>query len=429
MSTLSEDSKKLNVLLADDDANITLALKLIINSNFPCEGIDIAADGMEAWEKIQANAYDLVLSDWNMPRMDGNQLLKKIRENERTKKLPFLMMTIRTDIESVSAAVKAGVTDYVIKPFDKQALIQKIGKLANKQPLQNITKETPVKTGDGAVDQKAISVKIMELIGKGEVTLPAMPQVVFAIEETMKKEDANVNDLSKLIAMDVGISSKLMGVANSVFYGGLTECTAVDEAILRLGMQETKQLVYLIANRNLFALKDRRYEKIIEDLYIHSVACGAAGQAMAKHLRLNDSHNFFALGLLHDIGKLLVLQVLSEITKDTRGVDITLAKNIMDSLHNKAGYMLLEKWNFPKIYSQIALAHENISDLEDPEEELAVIYLANRYVRRLGYSLIPDDGQDILNEKPAKLLKLNAEVLEKVADAVKEHVDKIKSVL
>ncbi|MBI5234109.1 MAG: HDOD domain-containing protein [Deltaproteobacteria bacterium] len=428
MPDIHTDNKQLNVLLADDDSNITLALKLIIGSNFHCEGIETAADGMEAWGKVQAGGFDLVVSDWNMPNMDGSLLLKKIRENERTKRLPFLMMTVRTDIASVSAAVKAGVTDYVIKPFDKQSLIKKIGKLVSARPSHDIENEAPVHAAEETVDPKSISVRIMELIGKGEVTLPAMPQVIFEIEETMKREDANVTDLAKLIAMDVGISSRLMGVANSVFYGG-AECTAVDEAILRLGMHETKQLVYLIANRNLFALKDRRYEKIIEDLYIHSIACGAAGQAMAKNLRLNDSYNYFAIGLLHDIGKLLVLQVLSEITKNTRGVDITLALNIMDSLHNKAGYMLLEKWNFPKIYSLIALNHENISDFDRPEEELSVIYLANRFVRKAGYSLAPDDNGDILSEKPAKLLKLNAEVLEKVSGTVKEQVDRIKSVL
>ena len=222
---------------------------------------------------------------------------------------------------------------------------------------------------------------------------------------------------------------KKVNIDTTCLHGGQTPDTATGARAVPI--YQTTSYVFRDTDHaaNLFALKDRRYEKIIEELYIHSVACGAASQAMAKYLRINDSHNFFAIGLLHDIGKLLVLQVLSEITKNTRGVDITLAKNIMDSLHNKAGYMLLEKWNFPKIYSQIALAHENILDLEDPEEELAVIYLANRYVRRLGYSLIPDDGQDILNEKPAKLLRLNVEILEKVAAAVKEHVDKIKSVL
>lgn len=429
MPVTVDDSKKLRVMIVEDDENITLALKLILDSNFSCESIDIASDGLAALEKIQAGNYNLIISDWNMPRMDGNQLLIKIREDKKTKGLPFLMLTVRKDIESVSAAIRSGVTDYVIKPFDKQALIHKIEKLTGKKLFHKMELEEVETSEPDTVDKRAISIKVMEIIGKGEVSLPAMPQLIFAIEDAIKKEDVTIQDISRLIETDAGISSRLMGVANSVFYRGIKECTSVEDAIARLGMHETQQLVHVIANRNLFALKDRRYEDIIEKLYIHSIACGAASHAIARHLNMPDLGNFFTMGLFHDIGKLLVLQVLSEITKNMRGIDFTLTMEIMDSLHNKAGYMLLSKWAFPQIYLLTALNHDDISTLDNPEKELAIIHFSNLFVRKLGFALKEDDGQDILNTQSAKLLHLDNEMLRKATEEVNEHVNKIKNIL
>lgn len=423
-------SDSLKALIVDDDVNIALALKLIINSNFSCERVDTAVDGLEAWEKLQAEDYNLVISDWNMPRMDGNQLLKKMKEHDRTKKIAFLMVTVRKDVTSVASAVQAGVTDYIIKPFDKAVLLQKIEKLVFKTSrYQAAAEETVRSAGSEEVDRKSISVRVMEIIGKGEVSLPALPQVVFTIEDALKKEETDIGDLAKLIEVDPGISSKLIGVANSVFYRGVKECTLVEEAIARLGMKETKHFVYLISNRNLFALKDRRFEETIKDLYIHAVACGAACESLARHLSIPDTYNFFALGLLHDIGKLLVLQVLSEVTKNMRGIDMTMSTDIMNSLHTKAGYMLLSKWSFPQIYPLVALNHEDISAFDNPEKELLLVHFANIFIRELGFSLRTEKEQDILKIKSAQLLHVNAGIIKKVSVEVNENIEKISSIL
>ncbi len=87
----SDSAGKLSIMVVDDDTNITLALKLIINSHFQCDTIDTAEDGLEAWQKIQNGKYDLVLSDWNMPRMDGGKLLEMMRADPQTQKysLPY----------------------------------------------------------------------------------------------------------------------------------------------------------------------------------------------------------------------------------------------------------------------------------------------------------------------------------------------------
>ena len=79
--------------------------------------VTIARHGEEAWSLIQAHNYDLVLCDWNMPRMSGHELLKRVRTDARFASLPFIMITGENSTEQVKSAIADGVTDFIIKPF------------------------------------------------------------------------------------------------------------------------------------------------------------------------------------------------------------------------------------------------------------------------------------------------------------------------
>jgi two-component system chemotaxis response regulator CheY len=87
-----------------------------------------AADGVKAWEEISTASppFGLVISDWNMPNCTGLDLLKRVRSDSRFKTLPFLMVTAEAEPHQVAEAMKAGVDNYVIKPFDKDTLKAKL---------------------------------------------------------------------------------------------------------------------------------------------------------------------------------------------------------------------------------------------------------------------------------------------------------------
>lgn len=113
------------ILIAEDDYAISLAIKTIASTSCDCE-LSIAKDGEAAWQAVQAQTFDLIISDWNMPLMTGEELLKNVRQNNSSANTPFLMLTARSDKDSVLNAINAGVTEYMHKPFDRQALIGKI---------------------------------------------------------------------------------------------------------------------------------------------------------------------------------------------------------------------------------------------------------------------------------------------------------------
>ena len=87
-----------------------------------------ASDGAKAWEVISSASpqIGLVISDWNMPNCSGLDLLKRIRADSRFKTLPFLMVTAEAEMHQIQEAIKSGVDNYVIKPFNSQTLSEKL---------------------------------------------------------------------------------------------------------------------------------------------------------------------------------------------------------------------------------------------------------------------------------------------------------------
>ncbi|MBF0171255.1 MAG: response regulator, partial [Nitrospinae bacterium] len=119
------------VMVVDDSSSIRQIITATLRTHLYCRNILQAASGKEALELIEKNErIDWILSDWEMPRMGGDELLLKIRQHPKTKTVPFIMITSRKDRDSLITAAQAGVTDYLIKPFTAAALTEKIRKVA-----------------------------------------------------------------------------------------------------------------------------------------------------------------------------------------------------------------------------------------------------------------------------------------------------------
>ena len=113
------------VLVVDDFAMmIGIIRKLLRQLGFI--DVDDAGDGAAALTKMRAKRYGLVISDWNMESMTGYDFLREVRGDPGLKRTPFIMMTAESNTEHVIAAKKAGVDNYIVKPFDAQMLKAKI---------------------------------------------------------------------------------------------------------------------------------------------------------------------------------------------------------------------------------------------------------------------------------------------------------------
>jgi two-component system chemotaxis response regulator CheY len=122
---------KMKVLVVDDFSTMRRIVKNILRQ-LGFENILEADDGMSALDVLRSQSIDFIISDWNMPRLSGIELLKAVRTSEEWKDLPFLMVTAEGQKENVIEAVKAKVSNYIVKPFTPETLAEKIKKIFEK---------------------------------------------------------------------------------------------------------------------------------------------------------------------------------------------------------------------------------------------------------------------------------------------------------
>jgi two-component system chemotaxis response regulator CheY len=118
----------MRILVVDDFSTMRRIIKNILRQ-LGYDNVVEADDGTTAWEVLNKDNIDFIISDWNMPQMTGIELLRKVRASEEYSDVPFLMVTAEAQQENIIEAVQAKVNNYIVKPFTPETLGQKIDKI------------------------------------------------------------------------------------------------------------------------------------------------------------------------------------------------------------------------------------------------------------------------------------------------------------
>ena len=443
-----------NILIAEDDFAISLALKTILQNNINCH-LTVCYNGQEAIDSLGGQSYDLVLSDWNMPVKTGQQLLEHIRANKKTEALPFIMLTARADRDSVIDAAKLGVTDYIHKPFNRQQLIAKIKQVLsipddkpsdkkpdnNPQPIETSGSDTQViTTQEQAPKRRAIIDIIVEKLKNDDFSIPVSSDITIKAIECMNQPDATSADIADIIKKDAVLSTRIIAIANSSMFRGSRDSNTLEEAITRLGMKETNNYLWVLANTALFDSKNDLFQSILTRAKLHSLATAECAQMIAKNLRLSNPTDFYYMGLLHDVGAVLLIRILEEIEyrKDIQNIDGIC--ELLGKLHNEFGAKLLQRWKMPEKLISIAKYHEDPEDCDDYKTELNVINISNHIASYFKYNICDNkdpegvgaNSENILNLlgiPSAKHLSINKELLSIIEEKLPENMRLLKNLI
>jgi two-component system, chemotaxis family, chemotaxis protein CheY len=118
----------MKILVVDDMSTMRRIVKNIMKQ-LGFANVEEAENGQDALDKLKADTFGFVISDWNMPVMTGIQLLRAIRADEKLKAIPVLMVTAEAQKENLIEAIQAGVSNYIVKPFTAEVLQEKMGKI------------------------------------------------------------------------------------------------------------------------------------------------------------------------------------------------------------------------------------------------------------------------------------------------------------
>jgi len=122
---------KIKILVVDDFSTMRRIVKNVLKQ-IGFENIEEAEDGSQALAKLKTGGFSFMVSDWNMPNMDGLDLLKSVRKDPALKDLPILMVTAEAEKDKVVTAIQAGVNNYVVKPFTAEVFKEKMDRIFEK---------------------------------------------------------------------------------------------------------------------------------------------------------------------------------------------------------------------------------------------------------------------------------------------------------
>ena len=265
-----------------------------------------------------------------------------------------------------------------------------------------------------------------EILGKfksGKINPPVMPQVIREMQAVIKQPKSTPEELAQVIEKDPTISLRLISVANSPVYRGITGIRNVKTAIPRLGLKETLNIVLAIANKSLYETRNVKYKILMDKLWVHSLACAYGSKLIAQTLKLDDLEKYFLMGLTHDIGKTLLLKAFSEVSKG-RSINIDAIEANIQEAHIGLGSMLLKRWGFDAEFINVITHHEDEEYSSDTVKEILVVHLANMLTRQMGFSLFEEEI-DFAELQSAKILKLEPAKVEGIGKEVKSIISDV----
>jgi len=307
-------------------------------------------------------------------------------------------------------------------------LQEKAGKLFDLRVVTafvNFLKATPsvsrgVKEEEQKMSIRETVVEIIQKFKKGEIDLPVLPRVVEEVEAVMKRVHSSTDELAAVIEKDAAISIKVIVVANSPLYRGAEKVQNVKHAIIRLGIKETRNIVLAIAHRGIYKTGKDPFTHVMEALWMHSLASAYGSKIVAQTHTSLDPDKLFLMGLIHDIGKALLIKVLTETYGGRTKINMTDIITSIQEVHASFSAALLERWDFSRDFIKVAEMHEGPRFFDTTRKEVLVVNLANNITRKIGFSLFTDETLNLAELDSARLLGLSAFRIDGLCEEVKE---------
>ncbi|MDO9424531.1 MAG: HDOD domain-containing protein [Methylobacter sp.] len=191
---------------------------------------------------------------------------------------------------------------------------------------------------------------------QGELQIPNFPDIALKLRKAIQ-QDCGVADIVKIVNLDPVISAKLIQVVNSPIYRPLSPISTCFDAINRLGLTTTRNLVTAFSMNNLIKSKNPSTKKLIQHSWLQSIKISSISHTLAQFTQKADPDEALLAGLLHNIGVLPILTFADSLPEGTyQPADIDLCIN---EIHGQIGSIILEKWGFPDKLRQIPLQSTN----------------------------------------------------------------------
>lgn len=228
--------------------------------------------------------------------------------------------------------------------------------------------------------------------------VPAMPNVIKHALNIMKDPESSTKELAKIISYDQSLSTKVLTLVNSAYYGFPQQITSISRAIALIGMSKAKNIILTVAMRPMLLSQGDK------ELWQHSIKTAVGCEYIANYLKLMDVDEAFVIGFLHDIGKIVLNLKDATIYAKVRdlvrsGSDIVEAEQLFFGTdHPQMGSLLAKKWQLPILVTNVIKYHHE-PNLSSMPAACTLVYAVDKLVQ---------DGwnRELLDEDVMKNLKI-----------------------
>ncbi len=210
--------------------------------------------------------------------------------------------------------------------------------------------------------------------------MPAMPHVMVKALNIIRDENSGVNDLAKIMSYDTALTTQVLKIVNSAYYGFAQQITSIQKALPLLGMVQAKNIIVTAAMKSMMTTQGGK------DLWKHSIRCGVGCEIIAREMNLMDANDAFVVGFLHDIGKTILnmknSSAYSKVQELTaKGIDIIETENLILGInHAEIGSMLAKKWDFPVLLTNCIKYHHQ-PQASMMSSIVYIVYMVDRLVQ------------------------------------------------
>jgi putative nucleotidyltransferase with HDIG domain len=251
--------------------------------------------------------------------------------------------------------------------------------------------------------------------------------VLQEIEAALQSPQCNLNSIGDAIQKDPDLTARLLRLANSPFFGFANRLSTVAEAVSLLGIQQIQDMIVASSVLEQFkGVPDNLVNK--DSFWRHSLAVGITARLLAMERRLPKPDKFFVAGLLHDVGRLVLMlqapesaQAVFELYQREKILLRDAEKKILGFDHQQIAAELLQSWSYPAALVQ-AVAFHHTPDSSVAKMEASVVHIADHLVNAMGIGSSGEQFVSTLDDKAWATLGLSSEILARLIEAVDEQI-------
>lgn len=370
---------KPQILFVDDEQHVLDSLRLLLRPQRGVWDMTFVLGGQAALALLDRQGFDVVLTDMRMPGVDGAQLLAKVAE--AWPETVRMVLSGYSEQSSVMRTVRLA-HQYLSKPCPQQELKEAIAKALSLRGLIG-------------------SASLKQLICRLDA-LPSMPPLYRQLMAELNSDTGSLKRIGDIVSQDTGMSSSILRLVNSSFFGLAAHVSSVHHAVKLLGMETIRVLVLSIELFSTPSSPPTLPQALRESLGAHCLrtACFCRAMAEAEHADAAARDDCFIAGLLHDLGKLVLgsvlgqeyALVLAEAQRQGRPVHLA-EQEAFGATHAQAGAYLLSLWGFKdSITEAVCLHHDPESLTCDSFSVRSAVAVANHFDHDLPQTEQCSDG-------------------------------------